>query len=187
MAISLTRVQVAEKAWNRANPTWDEEANGLSVPDVEQMIDEAVKKLCDLIAQTPRYRRLQVTTSALSLSSGQATLPDNVMPDTLTDDRGGRVMSSALTYPLNYLPNITDLKYPQPGGAEVGFFHVQGGNSSGGIVYCSLGTGANLTGTITVIACAYQTFSTLAPEFEDDLIEVLADMAREKMAGMRRQ
>ena len=187
MAISLTRAQVAEKAWNRANPTGDEETTGLYVPDVEQMIDEAVHKVCELKAKTDEYWRLQTTISLLALTSGQAPLPDSTMADTLTDERGGRVFGSALTYPLNYLPNITDLKYPQPGGAEVGFFNVQGGNSSGGIVYASFGTGAPLTGTLTIIACAYQTFSTLAAQFEDALIEVLASMAREKMSGRTMQ
>lgn len=182
MAISLTRAQVAEKAWIRANPTGDEETTGLYIPDVESMIDEAVHKVCELKAKSNEYWRLE-TTFSVTLSGGQATLPDSVMADTILNSRGGRVLHNNLTLPLSYLPNFSDLKYPRAGGTELGFYNVQGGNSSGGIIYASLGTGAQLTGSLTIVACAYQTFATLAAQFEDNLIEVLADMAREKMSG----
>lgn len=186
MAISLTRAQLAEKAWIRANPTGDEESTSLYIPDVESMIDDAVDKVCEMVAESGEYQRIQ-TSFSVGLSGGQGTLPDSVMPNTILNARGGRVLHSSLIYPLTYLPNISDLKYPQAGGSELGFYNVQGGNSSGGIIYASSGTGAALTGTLTILACAYQTFASLAPELEDMLVEVLAGMAREKTSGRTMQ
>jgi hypothetical protein len=179
MAISLSRSQIAYRAWVIAADGLDEASAGILFADIEEFIEEAVQKLCDQIANSNQYHRLQ-TTFSVSLSGGQATLPDECMSDTIMDSHGGRVLHSTMKYPLNNLPSITDLKYPQAGGSEVGFYNVQGGNASGGIIYASDGAGNVLTGSLTILACAYQTFSTLAPQLEDELIDVLVDMARSK-------
>lgn len=180
MSISLSREQAAYRSWVLAANGLDEEAAGFTYSDVAELVDEAVPVMCDQIIANGDYRRLQDTFTGVVLSGGQAILNDAIMPDTIRDSKGGRVLCSTKDYPLNYLPNITDLSYPQAGGKQVGFYNVQGGNKSGGIIYCSDGTGAALTGTLTIICCAYQTFATLSPQFQDDFIITLANMVKSK-------
>lgn len=179
MAISLTREQAQYRAWVLAANGLDEETAGFTYSDIGELIDEAVRATCDQVVANGDYRRLQTIFSGVALSGGQAVLNDAIMPDTMRDSCGGRVLCSSKTYPLSYV-NFADLAYPQPGGSQLGFYNVQGGNGSGGILYASDGTGAALTGTLTIVCCAYQTFATLAPQFQDEFIITLAQMAKSK-------
>ncbi len=183
MAISLTREEAQYRAWVLAANGLDEETAGFTYSDVGELIDEAVRATCDQVVANGDYTRLQTTFTGVALSGGQAVLNDAVMPETIRDSRGGQVICSSKTYPLSYV-NFADLKYPQPGGSQLGFYNVQGGNGSGGVLYASDGTGAALTGTLTITCCAYQTFSTLSPQLEDEFIVMLAQMVKsKKMAG----
>lgn len=183
MSISLTREQAQYRGWVLAANGLDEETAGFTYSDVGELIDEAVRVTCDQVKANGDYYRLQ-TTFSVALSGGQATLDDSIMSDTLVASKGGRVLCSSKTLPLSFLPSLADLKYPQAGGNELGFYCVQGGNNSGGIIYASDGTGAALTGSLTIICCAYQTFATLAAQLEDDFIVILAMMVKSKRSGM---
>jgi len=182
MAISLTRLQVAEKAWRLANPGMSEGETKLTIADISAFIDEAVKEVCDKIYASDQWYYLQ-TSFGVTLSSGQAALPSNVFAESIMDSKGGRVTHTSYTRPLVYAANLADLYYPQAGGSAIAMYHVVGGNSSGGVIYARTGVPADLTGVLTILACAYQTFDTLSPELENDLVEMVADMAKAKMSG----
>lgn len=185
MAISLTKAQVAEKAWRLANPGMSELETKLTIPDVSAFIDEAVGALCDEIVLTPRRYLLQTVVSGLALSSGQAQLGNTIYADTLRDSLGCRVTHSSYTRPLSYAQNLADLYYPQAGGSLIAQYHVTGGSGTSGVIYARNGVPADLTGNLTISGvCASQTFETLAPELETDLVLKVADMAKAKMKAM---
>jgi len=179
MAISLTKPQAAYRAWVMAANGLDEVTAGIFLSDVEELVDEAVGVMCDKVIEAGEWERLQ-TSSSVGLASGQGTLPDATIPKTVKPSLGGQVTSASFAYPLIYLDNLRDLYLPKPGQSKYGFYTVRGGNSSGGIIYCYNADGTVLTGSVTVLACAYQTFATLAPEFEEEYLITLADLARAK-------
>lgn len=179
MAISLTKPQAAYRAWVMAAQGLDEVTAGIFLSDVEELVDEAVKVMCDKAIADGQWERLQTSVS-IGLTSGQGTLPDATIPHTVKPSFGGQVTSANFTYPLIYKDNLRDLSIPKPGQDKYGFYTVRGGNSSGGVIYCYSAQGTVLTGNVTVLACAYQTFATLAAQFEDEFLITLAEMAKSK-------
>ncbi len=115
---------------------------------------------------------------------GAIALGNSLMGESIKGGATGTVKHSSYTSPLNYVPTIDDLYYPKFS-AELGFYTVLGGNSSSPVIYAANAAGEALTGGITGLACAYQTFANLAPEFEDEFLQTLADMAREKLLVSR--
>lgn len=189
MAISLTRAQAAELAWIYASPMGTESESHLLVPDVEALIDEAIRDLTDTIIKDGKYYILQDRFSG-SLSTdtntnlGAAVLDNSVIAETVKSSNGGQVRHPSYILPLTYLPNLEDLYLYHPGGLELAYYTVQGGSEASqgqAVVYAADYQGAPLSGSINITACRYPTFATLPPQLEDEFIETLADMAREKL------
>src|SRR5690349_20456389 len=105
MAISLSRSQVAYRVFAMAAPGLDEETAGIFIADIEDMIDEAVKMLCDQVLMSKQYERLHTTFSVSAGGDGSADLPDAVITETVKPEKGGRVTSTSLKYPLCYKKN----------------------------------------------------------------------------------
>lgn len=188
MALPLTKEQYAFKAWAMACPGADEEKTGLYIDHIESMIEEAAKNVCDQVMKSDKWRILQTSFSA-TLSSdatglGAAALSASIMGESVKGGVTGTVKHASYNMPLNYVPTIDDLYFPKFS-SELGFYTVLGGNSSATYIYAADSTGAALTGSITGLACAYQSFSNLAPELEDEFLQTLADMAREKLLVLR--
>ncbi|MEW6732049.1 MAG: hypothetical protein AB1489_12045 [Acidobacteriota bacterium] len=166
-----------------AAPGISEEEVRMLIGDIEEMINVAVGRTCDQVAESDFYWYLQTSFSTI-LSGGQVVLPSNIILQTLKPSRGGRVTHTGYLLSLVYLEEVSDLQLPKVGGSEMAFYALRGGNSGGGILYAADGTGASLLGNITILGCAYQTFETLAIELEDQFLDVLTNMAREKLAGI---
>jgi len=124
--------------------------------------------------------RLTKASYSISLSAGQGILLDSDIPQSVKPCYGGRVTSALFAQPLIYMDNFRDLYLPKPGSTNYGFYTLRGGNSSGGVIYCADAPGVTLTGSVTIQACQYQTFSSLAPQFEDDLLITLAELAKSR-------
>lgn len=180
MAISLTKPQAAYRAWVMAAQGLDEETSGLYLAFVEELVDEAVKAMCDKVAMSDQYTRLQVSYTVTAAGDGSAILNDADIPETVKPSKGGRVTSASFTQPLIYLNSFRDLFLPKQGQGTFGFYTLRGGNSSGGVIYCANADGTPLTGSLTILACQYQTFSSLAPQFEDDFLTTLAELAKSR-------
>ncbi len=186
MALPLTKEQYAYRAFAMAAPGLSEEQAGVFVSDIEEMITTAIARTCDEVAQSEWFWYLQ-TSANLFLSNGQAILPANFMLQTLQPGRGGRVSrlvnegDSSFVQELIYLEHIQDLRRPHVGGRAFSYYALRGGNGGPGVIYAAEGDGTELTGSITILACAYQTFETLTSELEDQFLTVLATMVREKL------
>lgn len=188
MAISLSRAQAASLAWVMACPGSSEAETRLIIPHVEAMIDQAVKIMADNIVGANKYYQLQDRFAATlatdsSTGLGAVALSNAVIADTIRAVRGGQVWAPAYILPLIYLPYIDDLYLYHPGAGQVGFYTVKGGNYDAAVVYAANYQGAAITGTINIVACKYPTFATLPAQLEDEFVQALADMAREKLAG----
>lgn len=196
MAINLNRGQLAETVWRIANKGMSPGQTGLSISDIGAMINPAVSDLCRELAainspliksgviKSEGWYYLQKVTNPSYASGGLWTLDSNILAESIRDSKRGQVLHDAFTKPLTYKMNPADLYYRQPGKATIGMYAVIGGNSTGGILHIRNGVPADITtGTVTVRACAMQTFDTLAAELEEDLINVMVDMARRKMSG----
>ena len=172
-----------------ANPTAEEK--DLLLPHVESMIDRAVLQLCEDEAKALGERVQQTFTNAVLATNGEtpalgsAVLDDAVMPQTLRASSNGWVIHSEFADPLIWVPNIEDLLMPHLID-DAGYYTVRGGNNSGGIIYAARFDATPLEGAIIYRASVYQTFATLSPQLEDDLIEKVTDMARLKLTALRR-
>ncbi len=81
MALSVTRAQAAEQAHNYALAAGEE--TEITTSDVELLIPQAVKALCDAILKTREIYRLQQD-AAVTITNGVGTLPD---ADYISEDR----------------------------------------------------------------------------------------------------
>lgn len=187
--MAKTREQVTYEAWMSANPTAEEK--DLLIAHVESMIDRAVLQLCEDEAKALGERVQQTFTNAVLATNGEtpalgsAVLDDAVMPQTLRASSNGWVTHSEFADPLIWVPNIEDLLMPHLID-DAGYYTVRGGNNSGGIIYATRFDATPLEGAIIYRAHIYQTFDTLSPQLEDELVEKLIDMARLKLTALRR-
>ena len=183
MAISLTKVQAAYRAWVMAAQGLSEEESGIHFSDSEELVDEAVKVMCESVFASNEWKRLQTTYSISLAGDGSGILNDADFTESVKSEYGGEVVSGVFAYPLIYMPNFRDLLIPKAGGNNFGYFTLRGGNSSGGLIYCANGDGTPLTGSVTIKACQYQTFNTLSAQLEDEFLITLAELLRKKKAG----
>lgn len=179
MAITLTKPQTAYRAWVMAAQGLDEETSGIYLSDVEELVDEAVKIMCEKVMKEGEWHRLQTSYSITLAANGIGILNDSDIPDSVKPCYGGEVVISGGITPLIYIDNLRDLYLPKPG-QSFNFFTVRGGNSSGATIYTAKADGTVLTGSLTILACQYQTFSNLSPQFQDDLLLTLAELAKSK-------
>lgn len=191
MAISLTRGESAILAFFKAAPTASEVESKLLIPHIEAAIDTAVQAMTDAVAMSPKYYYLQnefnlTLASDSNTGLGAIALDPTVMADTVKGSRGGQVWAPAYILPLSWLPTLEDLYLYHPGGTELGYYTVKGGNFGGGIVYAADYQGAAITGSIKVIACAYPTFASLPAMLEDEFINALVNVARNKITALLR-
>lgn len=189
MPTSFTNAQLARKAWIMAAPGTDEVETKLLIPHVEAMIPEAVKLTCDRVYATRKWRYLQTTVSGtFGADSGSglgiASLSTAIMGDSLIDGSKGFLNVSTFPRPLQYVPTLHDL-YGEKLCTEVGYFTVEGGSEGSSTIYGATSAGTALTGNITGRACSYFTITTLPSELQDEFLDTLADMAREKLLVAR--
>ena len=190
--MALTNAQAAEKAHNMAIPDGDETI--VTVPDVELMIPEALEIMCDKIAASEKYYRLQTVNSSITVTSGVGNLPALIIAESILPSRGADVtftrtdvVDPQFRGSLSPLPSLNELKRPRPGGNEKGYYTVRGGQSGGLarlFVYSGLGEAA--TGTAEVLACVYYTsLASLPTRLEDDFLMALAEMVKTKIGEMK--
>lgn len=178
MAISLTAEQLAYRCGVMAALKIDEVGSEYTWADVWEMINTAVKKVCEQAVEGKEWERLQ-TQYSVTLSGGQATLNDASITKTLKPRFGGRCWVAGL--PSEYFEEFNHLILPRAG-SRYGY-HVSGGNQSGGTVEVYAPDGTAYSGNATLWICNYQDFSTLAPQFEDELTILLTNMAKAKATG----
>lgn len=190
MPISLTRAQAATMAWVLAAPGSSESETKLFIPHIEQMCDQAVKVMCDRVVQGMNWRYLQQAFSGtLSIDTGatglgKAVIATNVMGGTLMNDLQGFLNVAGVSMPLCYVPSVSDLYLPKRC-TDFGYFTVIGQSESSCTILAAKSDGTALTGAITGSACSYCTFSTIPVELQDEYIDTLADLAREKLLVAR--
>lgn len=189
MAISLTKDQLTFRAWMGANPSSDEK--DLLLPHVQSMIDRAVGRLTDQMKEKMDVRLQKEFSGTLAANAdvpplGEAVLDDTVMPDTLRDSWMGHVIHSDFNRPLVMVKNLSDLYYPHFD-ATLGYYFITGGNASGGKIFAVRSDSSPLTGAIRYRAFYYPAFAQLPAQYEDDLIETLVELTREKLSEIRRR
>jgi len=184
MALSVSRSEAAQIAWNLAVQGYAEDEVKVLVADVESMIDTAAKMVCDQVANSPQYYYLQVTLGISSTGGGPkqpaiAQLPSDFIAPTIHPSRGGEV-SLSTGQPLLYVPQIVDLTLPKP---TVGYYYytIRGGNASGAQILTAdeYGNGANLS--LLIRGCEYFPFALLPAQLEDEFILTLRDLVIRKM------
>jgi len=171
---------VVERVFYRTARGLSESKAGVYRFEIESMVDTALNRLGDKIADSPDFATMQKNFT-VSVSSGVGALASDCVVRTVPPPRGLVRISGAAAM---WLPSIEDLEL---GGRPTDwlYFTVRGGSSQGGAIHVYSGDGVAQTATATVIANAYPsqaagTFSGLPTQFQDDLVSILVAMVQEK-------
>lgn len=193
MAFSIDRALAAEKAFNMSIASGAEE-DGVTIPEVELMIDEAIKQTCDKIVTDKQFYRLHSLTM-VTVTSGVGAIGVDVLAESIKESNGGRVTFSrtdTTDQPIGdlvYKESIASLKRPRPGSVDLVEFSIRG-SGGGGAIYVYDCDATPCSGTASILAASYYDFDHMPSQLEDDFLMVLADMVRERIAsgkGMKQE
>lgn len=185
MALSISRALAAEKAFNMVVPSGNEE-DGLTIPEVELMIDEAAREVCDQTVTSEKIYRLHDPNISVPVVSGVGTIPVTVYAESIPESRKGRVTfarTDVAEQPIGDIYQMKDLsalRRPRPGGTDLVAFAVRG-SGGGGTIYVYDADANPCSGTATILAARIYTFETMPAELEKDFLTTLAMMATERL------
>lgn len=184
MALLSTRVQIADRVLGRAIPTGDEEM--ITLPEILEMIDDAVRDTIERVLSTPSAYRLIDPTISINVTSGVGVISPEVYAETIPNSMGGFVnftrTDSSLQprQPIKYTPDYARLRRLKPGGEEDCYYSIRG-VSGGGELHVYTASGVAVSGTATVSAKKIYTFSNMPEQLENELIDTLVEMVKARI------
>lgn len=183
---------VVERAYYRVEPMVSSAKQRINRFEIESMVQNALNRLADRIAEGPDYQILQKTFNiAQDATTGTYLCPSDMIVRTIVPH--GNVKPTGDIFSAAFLPDVQDLEM---GGRPTDWkyytvrSHSSSASGGGGAILLYKGDGsvANVA-NIDVRANYYPStsggaFTGLPTQLQDDLVDILVAMCEEKMGAL---
>lgn len=174
---------IVERAYFRVVPTLSKNNRSLFRLEIESMVDAALTRIGDNVADGPDFPVLQKLFSGITVSGGAAALPDALVSRSIFSK--GTVLAAGDTFFAQFLPSLQDL---QLGGRPADFhYYTIRGNAKDGTLFLYNGDGTVSTAASVTIRANYYpaqsagSLSDLPSQLKEDLIDILVGFCKEKV------
>lgn len=185
--MATTIAEVAENVFRRISPTASEELGTLNLADIKAWIPTACTNLAEMALETHREFQ-EYLTKTYTITAVAGVFPLTAATDLLYESvPHATVTHPDSDWPLEYIPDPADLYYPLP---DVYIHYAMDRSGTARILRTqdTAGDLDTLTGDITIrngifvpVVAALAGSTTLPDQLNDELIELLIQMATAKM------
>lgn len=177
--MALTADQIRERVFYRLSTELSESSSKVYRDQIESWIPDGLRRLGDSVSRSPVMWHLLSKVFTVTLTAGIGPLDIAILPETIP--MWGSVQGAGETFSLQWVASLQDLELPKS--TIFQYYNINSAASGGGgaiHVRKGDGTATNLT-SVTVRCGFYPTVAQVPDQLEDNFIDYMVEIGREKL------